>query len=233
VSARREPSADTGDAERITAYHLGELAIALDPSHPAYLMPKVEASHRRVLDVGCGAGQTLVGAGFAEDRVDRVPCGVDPSFEAIRLGRTRWPHLRLVVGRGECLPFPGEYFDLVLARVALPYMDVPVALREFARVLRPGGDLWLSVHTMQMALHELSRAVRAASLKSTVYRVYVLLNGVLLMMIGRTVRFPLGRSRVESWQSARAMRRRLAAAGFADVQLRWQERKAVVTARRR
>jgi ubiquinone/menaquinone biosynthesis C-methylase UbiE len=232
VSATREPSADHRDAERIAEYHLRELEIALDPSHPAYLMPDIRAHHERVLDVGCGAGQTLVGIGFAEHRPARVAFGIDSNFEAIRFGRSRWPDLELLVGQGECLPFPNEYFDLVLSRVALPYMDVPVALREFARVLRPHGDLWVSFHPLDMALGDLWRAVCVGALKSTVYRLYVLLNGVLLMTIGRTARWPFGGRRVESWQSPRAMRRQLAASGFTDVQLRRVGRKAVVTARR-
>src|SRR5687768_1286190 len=62
--------------------------------------------------------------------------------------RQRWPYARLPFARrgqpGNPLPFGEGTFELVYAKVALPYMDIPVALEEWHRVLVrvsvPGAD---------------------------------------------------------------------------------------------
>ena len=52
---------DAINAKRnVQHYHLRELAIANDPSDPRRNMPHLEETDRRILDVGCGAGQTLI-----------------------------------------------------------------------------------------------------------------------------------------------------------------------------
>ncbi len=72
------------------AYHLDELRIAQDPSHPAHLLPPpVPASHR-VLGVGCGAGQILLTA-----YPEQFTFGIDVDWSALRLGR-RLTHKMLV-----------------------------------------------------------------------------------------------------------------------------------------
>ena len=63
-------------------YHLAELALARATSDPRRILPDIPAGARRVLDIGCGAGQTLL-ACAAEDRRS---VGVDYDFEALRLG---------------------------------------------------------------------------------------------------------------------------------------------------
>src|SRR5205814_714363 len=47
-----------------------------------------------------------------------------------------------VLGQGERLPFADDAFDAVTFTYLLRYVDdAPAALRELARVLRPGGTL--------------------------------------------------------------------------------------------
>ncbi|MGZ8413976.1 MAG: class I SAM-dependent methyltransferase [Gemmatirosa sp.] len=198
-------------------YHLGELAIALDPTRPEHLMPMLGPQHRRVLDVGCGAGQSLVASGFAEPRDGYGGWGVDVDVGALVAGRERWPLLPLAAARGEVLPFADRSFDLVLSRVALPYMDIPRALREFHRVLRPGGEVWLALHPWRMALGDLRGALRRRALKAAIFRSYVLANGAVFQATGRTLAFPIGARPTESWQGAAGMRRALRQAGFSSV----------------
>ena len=45
------------------------------------------------------------------------------------------------LGSAEQLPYSDESFDWVLMFSALQFMDIPVAMREIVRVLRPGGTL--------------------------------------------------------------------------------------------
>ncbi|MFF0591426.1 class I SAM-dependent methyltransferase [Streptomyces sp. NPDC003781] len=87
----------------------------------------------RVLDVACGTG--LVSRLFT-GRVAEV-VGVDVTEEMAEQAR---PHLsRLVVAPAEDLPFEDDEFDLVVCRQGVQFMDLPAAVEEMVRVVRPGG----------------------------------------------------------------------------------------------
>lgn len=90
-----------------------------------------------LLDAGMGPGRLC-----AELHVRGwAVSGVDYSPEMVELAGLRLPEVRerLLVARIEALPFPPESFDAVLATGVLEYADMPAALGELARVLRPGG----------------------------------------------------------------------------------------------
>lgn len=99
-----------------------------------------------LLDAGCGSGQFAIA--FAE-RGARVT-GVDLSPEMIRRARehaaARGVEIAWRVGDLSRLADPFAVYDAILARVSLQFVpDVPAALREFRRVLKPGGRLLASV----------------------------------------------------------------------------------------
>src|SRR5687768_18080772 len=98
-------------------YHRLELAIATGPNDSRRVMPVIEERHRRILDIGCGAGQTLIGS---ELRDGVLAVGLDLDHAALALGKQFSPSIQFVEGRGEALPFDHEAFDLVICRVALP-----------------------------------------------------------------------------------------------------------------
>ena len=97
--------------------------------------------------VGSGPGELLdagMGAGRLCDHLSRLGwsvSGVDAAEEMVATARTRLPKAsdRLVVGLIEELPFADESFDAVTATGVLEYSDVPRALAELERVLRPGA----------------------------------------------------------------------------------------------
>ena len=96
---------------------------------------------RRVLDVGCGAGQTtrwLAGRGARA-------VGFDISLAQLRHAPPPAPPL--VCADAERLPFADEVFDVVCSAYgALPFVaDSAAVMREVARVLRPGGRWVFSV----------------------------------------------------------------------------------------
>jgi len=99
----------------------------------------------RVLDVGCGPG-VLVEA-LAERGCELV--GVDPAVGMIELARAKHSDVAgaaFAVAAAERLGFPDGSFDAVVCTGVLERIaDDEVALREMARVLRPGGSLLLSV----------------------------------------------------------------------------------------
>ncbi|HSN75228.1 MAG TPA: class I SAM-dependent methyltransferase, partial [Anaerolineae bacterium] len=154
-------------------YHLRELAIAQSPADPRHVMPAILPRHRRILDIGCGAGQTFI----ASDLAPGVQAaGLDVDFEALLLGRELTQRVCFVAGQAEHLPFPDARFDLVLSRVTLPLTDLPAAVREIGRVTAPGGDLWLVLHSLDKTLRDLRESLRSGQWKRALYRSSVLAN---------------------------------------------------------
>lgn len=197
-------------------YHLQELSIANDPGDPRRVMPPVSAGHRRILDVGCGAGQTLIASNLGPDM---LMVGVDLDHSALTLGRQLSNNIRFVRASGEALPFVDECFDLVICRVALPYMHVYKALAEMSRVLIAGGDLWIVLHPFRVTAKELLASITRFQLKASLYRLWVLMNGLTLHTFGKQWAFPLTGRRYESWQTRRSIARALKAAGFDHVEI--------------
>jgi SAM-dependent methyltransferase len=113
-------------------YHLRELAIARDRRDPRRVMPAIEPRHRRILDLGGGAGQTLIASTLAPGT--RAVCA-DLDLAALALGRRlEGRALRFVAARGERLPFADGAFDLVTSR-----HPVTIHWSEITRVLARGG----------------------------------------------------------------------------------------------
>ncbi|HKY72151.1 MAG TPA: class I SAM-dependent methyltransferase [Nitrospira sp.] len=99
-------------------------------------------SGMHVLDVACGPA--LV-AQCARDIVGSTGCvvGLDPSLGMLREAR-KGPCGTLVIGVGECLPFPDSSFDFLSMGYALRHVsDLRVAFAEYRRVLKPGGIVLL------------------------------------------------------------------------------------------
>lgn len=100
-----------------------------------------------LIDVGCGPGMLL--RRLADTRpgdfritgLDRSPAMVQAA--ATRVGSSGDVHV--AVGRTEGLPFSDESFDIVVAMGVLEYSEAAVALREFARVTRPGGAVLVTM----------------------------------------------------------------------------------------
>ena len=95
-----------------------------------------------VLDVGCGSGLTLV---LAAER-GAVASGVDISPGLLAIARDRLPRADLREADMESLPFGDAAFDAVTGVNAFQFAGDPRrALREAARVTRPGGRVVASL----------------------------------------------------------------------------------------
>ncbi len=98
-------------------------------------------SGQRVLDLAAGTGVSTVELGRGD--VDAVAC--DFSLGMLRAGRAnrhRRGRVPFVAGDATHLPFADAAFDAVVISFGLRNVyDVAGALREMARVVRPGGRL--------------------------------------------------------------------------------------------
>jgi SAM-dependent methyltransferase len=102
----------------------------------------------RVLDAGCGGGGMPLS--LAEEVNATLVVGIDPVQRfhdaGVRLGREREVrNLRFTLADGMWLPFRDGTFDLVLSHAVIEHVaDAPLYLCECARVLAPGGHVYLS-----------------------------------------------------------------------------------------
>ena len=92
----------------------------------------------RVLDAACGTGDLAVIAAKAGGNVT----GLDFSERMLERARRKAPDLEWVRGDMLALPFPEGSFDAATVGFGVRNVaDLPGALRELHRVLRPGGRL--------------------------------------------------------------------------------------------
>jgi ubiquinone/menaquinone biosynthesis C-methylase UbiE len=92
---------------------------------------------RRIADIACGTG-------ILADRIEREldtdeVYGVDMSEGMLAQARSRSSKVRWLRGPAEQLPFDGGALDAVVSTSAFHFFDQLAALREFHRVLAPGG----------------------------------------------------------------------------------------------
>lgn len=185
-------------------YHLAELEIANDPGNPKRILPTLTESDQVILDVGCGIGQSFV----AMDCLDRTCFGVDIDTEAVDYGKSNYgERIQYFVAGASELPVESDTVDLLMSRVTLPR-----AVEEAARVLRPGGRVWLTLHSPQMVFGWLKRAVRDRAPRAAMQRTYAILNGYAFKYLG--VIFPYRDGTYENWQDPRATLRLFAKHGF-------------------
>ena len=197
------------------AYHVLELQIASDPADARRVMPAIRKDFERILDVGCGAGQTLIASALG---AHVTAIGIDRDFEALKLGRKLDKRIPFVCSRGETLPIRSDYFDLVISRVALPYMKTGVALAEMTRVLRPGGTLWFALHPVEFLAHALAQSLRSFRVLRSLRLAYALANGLCAHLTGLEFAAPFTRCR-ESFQTEKRIVRRLGALGYENIRV--------------
>jgi 2-polyprenyl-3-methyl-5-hydroxy-6-metoxy-1,4-benzoquinol methylase len=95
---------------------------------------------KRVLVLGCGFGEDAIRLGLMGAIVsasDLSPGSIEIARErAARLGLSR---MTFDVMTAEATTYPDDHFDAVVFVDILHHVDIPAAIREVRRVLKPGG----------------------------------------------------------------------------------------------
>jgi len=145
---------------------------------------------RSLLEVGCGTGRL---ATFVRDNypsLDMTLSDLSPFYlAAARENNNYWESVRgsvkFALGRvryeqakAEALPFPDQSFDVVMCVYLFHELPLEVrgeAMRQFARVLRPGGLLVITDSVQRGDRHELydARLDSFAALNEPFYSCYV------------------------------------------------------------
>ena len=107
------------------------------PAHDEVVGQLRAHSSARVADIACGTG-------ILADRIERdlhpaQVYGVDMSEGMLNQARARSTNVQWLRGPAEQLPFDDGALDAVVTTSAFHFFDQPAALREFHRVLSPGG----------------------------------------------------------------------------------------------
>jgi ubiquinone/menaquinone biosynthesis C-methylase UbiE len=116
----------------------GGLFAADEPVVAEYLVGRAPGV---ALDAACGTGRF---AEFLAKRGHRV-IGVDSSPDMLARARRRVPEAEFDIAELDALPLPDNSVDVIVCALALDHVAcLDPVLAEFARVLRPGGDLVIS-----------------------------------------------------------------------------------------
>jgi len=95
-----------------------------------------------VLDAGCGEGrlaELMAKMGFQVS-------GFDESRDSLKQARERNPGLTFWTGKMDSIPVPDQSFDAIIAGDVLEHLeDDRAAVKEFRRILKPGGIAVISV----------------------------------------------------------------------------------------
>ena len=159
----------------------------------------------RVLDLGAGTGVSTVEL----ERSGADAIGVDISLGMLRVGKQARPAATLLAGDALALPFPDHTFDAVTISFALRNTtDADAALREMARVTRPGGRLVVCEFS-----HPIWTPFRVAYLS---YLMRALPVGARWVSSNPDAYVYLAES-IRAWPDQAALARRIATAGWTGV----------------
>jgi ubiquinone/menaquinone biosynthesis C-methylase UbiE len=100
---------------------------------------------QRLLDVGCGSGQTAIPAARRGLHVTGIDIAENLIEHARKRARAEGLVARFDQGDAEALPYPDGSFDAAVTLIGAMFAPRPDRVAsEFARVVRPGGRLYMA-----------------------------------------------------------------------------------------
>jgi SAM-dependent methyltransferase len=114
----------------------------------ALLQPVLNGKPLRALDIGCGTGYLL--EDLQRYPMDGEVVGIDISHYALQFCQQRGAN-SLAIASATQVPFSTASFDLIICIDTIQHLTPSgadlVAVKEFARLLRPGGLLYLRTNS--------------------------------------------------------------------------------------
>ena len=121
-----------------------QLDIQLEPMGAAVLAALALRSRERVIDVGCGCGQTTLALAEAVGP-EGLALGIDISAPMLSVARARSagrPQVRVLEADAQTYPFDPGSFDALHSRFGVMFFDDPTAaFANLRKALKPGGRL--------------------------------------------------------------------------------------------
>jgi len=118
------------------------LMLALDDQLCTSMLEKLGVEDRVIADIGCGTGRHW------KKILDRGPAqllGFDVSAGMLEILRQKYPKAKTWLIHDERLPLEKGSVDLALSTLTIAHIpNLPAALDEWSRIIRPGGDLLIT-----------------------------------------------------------------------------------------
>jgi len=110
-----------------------------------------------ILDVGCGTGTMLR---KMADSCSINGYGIDMQENMIREAKLKCPEMNIQISRCEETPFEDNTFDAVITCLAYHHFsDREGFMKESARILKPGGSLYIADPHFPLVIRKLMNAV--------------------------------------------------------------------------
>lgn len=107
------------------------------PPHNEVIAQLRSRHSRRIADIACGTG--VLTTRIERELQPEAIYGVDMSEGMLDKARVKSGGVTWMRGPAEQLPFDDQSLDAVVTTTAFHFFNQPAALREFHRVLEPGG----------------------------------------------------------------------------------------------
>lgn len=119
---------------------------------------------QRLLDIGCGSGQITIPAARLGHRVTGIDIAENLIDRASTRAGTEGVAARFDVGDAEELPYADASFDVVVTLIGAMFAPRPErVVQEIARVLRPGGRLYMANWTPRSMPAQMFKCVAAVT----------------------------------------------------------------------
>ena len=106
----------------------------------------IGSNNRLILEIGCGTGL------FTEElaATDNTITAIDISDALIKKAKERVSaaNVKFVVGNAYKTKFEPDTFDFIVGSSSLHHLEVDLALKEFSRILKPGGGVMFTEPNM-------------------------------------------------------------------------------------
>jgi SAM-dependent methyltransferase len=149
ASNTEQAAAWDGDEGRFWAEHADQFDASLRDYQPTFVEAAALSATDRVLDVGCGCGETSLDA--ARIVTSGSVLGIDLSGAMLDVARARARsagvhNATFLQADAQVQEFAPAAYDVVLGRTSVMFFgDLPAALANLASALRPGGRIVLLV----------------------------------------------------------------------------------------